>query len=414
MVSRAQSLVPEQFGPLQGVRIISTGTFVAEPFAAALAAQMGAEVIHIERPGQGDSWRSVGRKISGNNGASVNSGWVAERRNTFHITLDMGAVEGKNLFLGLVPQADIWMESSKAGTYDSWGLDDETVLRANPRIVITHVSGYGQDGDPDYLGRASFDMIGQAFGGMMYLTGSPDPKPPMRSVPLMADYMAAYCCLWSSLAAYISAQRTGEGQVIDLSQFEAIHQTLGGNMVQWFEEGTLRERSGNRSGALQPSDAYSAKDGLVVIMAVGTVYGRVCRVLGLDPAEEKWREAATELESPGGIEFDAILRGWVEERTVQEVVEVMNAAQVACSPIKSAKDMAEDPHYQARNVHIEWEDEQLGRKVKGVGVTPKFSQTPGQIWRGSVPLGHDNELVYSHFLGLDATRLDRLREQGVI
>ena len=176
----------------------------------------------------------------------------------------------------------------------------------------------------------------------------------------------------------------------------------------------MREQSGNRSGALQPSDAYSAKDGLVVIMAVGTVYGRVCRVLGLDPAEEKWREAATELESPGGIEFDAILRGWVEERTVQEVVEVMNAAQLACSPIKSAKDMAEDPHYQARNVHIEWEDEQLGRKVKGDGVTPKFSQTPGQIWRGSVPLGHDNELVYSHFLGLDATRLDRLREQGVI
>ena len=95
MESRAQSLVPEQFGPLQGVRIISSGTYIAEPFAAALAAQMGAEVIQIERPGQGDSWRSIGRKISGNNGATVNSGWDAERRNTFHITLDMGTVEGK-------------------------------------------------------------------------------------------------------------------------------------------------------------------------------------------------------------------------------------------------------------------------------------------------------------------------------
>ncbi len=93
---------------------------------------------------------------------------------------------------------------------------------------------------------------------------------------------------------------------------------------------------------------------------------------------------------------------------------MMNAAQVACSPIMSAKDMAEDPHYQARNVHVEWEDEQLGRKVKGVGVTPKFSRTPGQIWRGSVPLGYDNELVYGHFLGLDASGLDQLREQGVI
>ena len=108
----------------------------------------------------------------------------------------------------------------------------------------------------------------------MYLTGSPDPEPPMRAVPLAADYVTAYCCLWSSLAAYISAQRTGEGQVIDLSQFEAIHQTLSGNMVQWFEEGTMREWSGNRPGFQQPSDAYSAKDGLLVIMAVGTVYGR--------------------------------------------------------------------------------------------------------------------------------------------
>ena len=163
----------------------------------------------------------------------------------------------------------------------------------------------------------------------------------------------------------------------------------------------------------QPFDAFSAKDGLVTIMAIGPMYDRVCRVLGLDPAEDKWREAV-DPNSISGIEFDAILRGWVKERTVKEVVDVMNAAQVAYSAVMSTKDMAEDPHYQARNVHIEWEDEQLGRKVRGVGVTPRFSRTPGQIWRGSVPLGHDNELVYSHFLGLDASGLDRLREQGVI
>ena len=121
-----------------------------------------------------------------------------------------------------------------------------------------------------------------------------------------------------------------------------------------------------------------------------------------------------ETEPIGGIEFDAILRGWIEERTVQEVVAAMNAGQVPCSPIMTAKDMAEDPHYQARDVHIEWDDEQLGRKVKGVGVTPKFSKIPGQIWRGSVPLGHDNELIYGHFLGLDKLDLDQLREHGVI
>jgi len=120
------------------------------------------------------------------------------------------------------------------------------------------------------------------------------------------------------------------------------------------------------------------------------------------------------LESVEGIEFDAIPRGWVEERSVAEVVEVMNAVQVGCSQIMNAQDMAEDPHYQARNVHIEWEDVQLGRKAKGVGVTPKFSLTPGQVWRGSVPLGYDNELVYNHYLGLNPSELAQLRDQGVI
>ena len=108
------------------------------------------------------------------------------------------------------------------------------------------------------------------------------------------------------------------------------------------------------------------------------------------------------------------MRGWVEERTVQEVVDLLNAAQKPCSHIMNSKDMAEDPHYQARNVHIEWEDLQLGRKIKGVGVTPKFSRTRGQIWRGSIVLGYDNELVYRHFLGPDSPVLAQLGEHGVI
>ena len=137
-------------------------------------------------------------------------------------------------------------------------------------------------------------------------------------------------------------------------------------------------------------------------------------VIGLDPDDQKWRAAGTEVESLEGIEFDAILRGWVVEHTVKEVVETLNAAQVASSAIMTPKDIAEDPHYQMRNVHIEWEDINLGRKVKGTGVIPKFSQTPGEIWRGSVPLGYDNELVYQHYLGLTLTDLDQLKDQGVI
>ena len=409
------TLVPEQFGSLQGVRILSTGSIVAEPVAAGLAADMGAEVIHIERPGLGEDWRHAEFPIEGPNGERVASSWIQDRRNSFYTTLDFSTPEGREIFLKLAERADIWMESSKARTYDKWGLDDQTVLGANPALVICHISGYGQDGDPDYVDRASYDFTAQAFGGMMNLMGNPEPEPPTRAVPWTADYITALFCLWSSLAAYIHAQRTGQGQVIDLAQFEAVHRILAGTMVAYHELGMVRERAGNKAGNAQPWDTFQASDGWVVIAAVGpVVYSRVCRVIGLDPEEEKWIKARREIESPQGIEFDAILRGWVEDRTVDEVVTLFNEAQVGCSRIMNAQEMAENPHYRSRNVHIQWDDQQLGRPVTGVGAIPQFSETPGKIWRGSVPVGHDNGLVYGELLGMTPARLGELASRHVI
>ena len=416
METRPASLLPEQFGPLQGVRIVSSGTLVAQPFAAVLAAEMGAEVIQIERTGEGDAaWRHLGIQLPTTDGqGQVATTWIQERRNEWYVSLDFSKPEGKELFLKLVKSCDIWMESSKPGSYTKWGLTDEAVLQANPKLVIAHVSGYGQTGHQDYLGRASYDMIGQAFGGLMYQTGFPDPDPPVRANPWTADYITALFCLWSSLAGYISAQRTGTGQVIDISQFEAIHRLLSGTMVEYFSNGFVRERTGNKATAFQPYDAFQASDGWVVVGAVGlAVFSRVCRVLGLDPEEEKWQRASVDVNGVEGIEFDALLRGWIAERTVAEVVEQLNAAQVACCPIMNSKDMAEDPHYEARNVHVEWEDNQVGT-VKGTGVSPSFSATPGKIWRGSVPVGHDNEQIYTHFAGLSREEVAQLKEKGVI
>ncbi|MGH7747594.1 MAG: CoA transferase, partial [Candidatus Dormibacteria bacterium] len=238
------TMVPEPFGPLQGVRILSTGTLIAQPFAAHLAALFGAEVIQVEHPsGTCDPWRILDSRLPALDGGEVATCFVQERRNAFYVTLDLSTDEGRELFLRLVRTRDIWMESSKPGTFPKWGLADEVVHAANPGLVITHVSGYGQSGHPDYLGRASYDMVGQAFGGLMHLTGFADPEPPVRANPYTGDYITALFALWSSLAGYIHRQRTGQGQVIDLAQFEAVHQILGGTMVQYFETGAVRQRS---------------------------------------------------------------------------------------------------------------------------------------------------------------------------
>jgi len=409
------NLVPEKFGPLQGVKIVSTGTLIAQPFAAELAAEMGAEVIQIERPGRGDvGWRNIGIKLPGKDGKSaVATTWIQERRNVFCVTLDLCNPRGRELFIKLVARADIWMESSKPGTYQKWGLDDATVWKVNPRLVITHVSGFGQSGDPDYVHRASYDVVGQAAGGMMYQTGFPDPTPPTRAAPWTGDYITALFTMWSSLAGLTYARATGKGQAIDVAQYEAIHKTMGGTMLEYFQNGIICERSGNRAQGFQPLDTFQASDGWVVMGALGEVYGRMLRVIGLDPADSKWESARTQIESIEGIEFDAILRGWISERTVKEVVELMAAGNVPCSPIMSSKDIAEDPQYRARGMHVEWDDEQVGR-VKGIGVAPKFSLTPGKIVRGSVPVGHDNERVYREMLGVSADELDSLCREKII
>ena len=371
-------------------------------------------MVQIERPGVGDILRSLGLPLENQDGPAVGTMWVQDRRNTFFATLDFSVPEGRDLFLRMVAGADIWMESSKAGTYTKWGLDDATVLATNPKLVITHVSGYGQNGHPGYVNRASYDPIGQAFGGTMGITGPPDPEPPMVSNPLAGDYATAHVCLWSSLAAYIHAQRTGQGQVIDLAQFEAVHRGMSNTMIDFFELGVSRERQGNQAGRGQPFSNYRAKDGWVAIAAVGTVFNRVCAVVGLDPTDEFAHDARTNSESKAGVEFAAVLQGWLDDRTVHEVVEIMNAAQVGCSAVMTPNEIAEDPHYRAREVHTEWDDLQLGRRVKGIGILPKFSETPGNIWRGSGSLGHDNALVYRSYLGMDDEELKQLQERGVI
>ncbi|GBD11963.1 Bile acid-CoA transferase [bacterium HR23] len=410
-------LLPEPFGPLQGVRILSSGTWIAQPFAATLAAEMGAEVVQIERPPEGDSacrMQPDGLLLPTKEGKKVGCIFLQDRRCALFITLNIAHPEGRELFLRLVPHFDIWMESSRPGTYAQYGLDDATLLRHNPRLVIVHVSGYGQTGHPDYIGRASYDLIGQAFGGTMYITGSPDPEPPMRAVPWTGDYITALFALWSALAGYIHAQRTGEGQSIDLAQYEAVHRCLAGTMVAYFQGGVVRERRGNRAGEVQPYDVFHARDGMVVIAVANlNIFERLCRLIGVERDGEWMRIAHTQPDSEIGLEFDALLRGWVIERSAREVEVLLNQHGIPCSRIMSARDMAEDPHYRARGVHTTWEDLQVGR-IQGVGVIPKFSKTPGKVWRGTAPVGYDNLLVYGRLLGLSAEEVEALRKKGVL
>jgi crotonobetainyl-CoA:carnitine CoA-transferase CaiB-like acyl-CoA transferase len=404
-MARDNILIPEQFGPLQGMRIVSTGFYLAQPFAASLAAEMGAEVIHVERPKVGDPYRMW--RADGTHGY----GFMQERRNMLCVTLDFSQPRGRDLFIKLLGETDIWMESSKPGSLAKFGLGDESVLKAHPRLIVTHVSGFGQSGDPDYVSRPAYDSIGQAFSGMMYQNGEVD-RSPYRAQPDSGDYMTASYALWSSLAAYIRMLKSGKGQSIDVAIFEVVHKHLGPTMLEYFQEGIVRERHGNKSTFNQPMDCFRAKDGWMMIVAMFAQFDRLCELMGLDPRQ--WRPIHLgNMNTPQALEFDRALRKWVGEQTVDDVVRLLIDNGVPCAKVQSSKDVADHPHYQARQVHIEWDDGMSGR-VKGLGVVPKFTDTPGKIWRGAVSLGHDNELVYGKLLGVETAELEQLQRDEVV
>lgn len=189
-----------QFGQLSGLKVLSTGTVVAQPYAAMLMAEAGATVIHVESTLAPDTCRAI------------KYAWNQEHRNELAMALNIPSPEGREIFLKLIRWADIWMESSNGGTYQKWGLTDEYLWEHNPKLVIVHVSGFGQEGDPQYVSRASYDAIGQAFGGYMFINGMPEPNPPMRAVPYTCDYVTALNACWAALAGLHQCAEDRQGR----------------------------------------------------------------------------------------------------------------------------------------------------------------------------------------------------------
>lgn len=415
----APALIPA-FGPLQGMRVLSTGSIVAMPHAANMLADFGAEVIHIERPKVGDTYRTLAPFIKDGDKV-VSTSWAQDARNRLSMTLEvnMNIPESKEIFLGLIKNADIWFENLV--WLEKFGITDEMCLEVNPKLIIVHVSGFGRPqfgGLPEVCDRGSYDMIGQAASGWLSLMGNPDPDPPSMAKPWSNDYISAMFAVFGALIAYVHAQKTGEGQVIDVAQFEANARILSDTFVSYLEAGVLRKRTGNKSPAFQPYDIFKAKDRWVAVGAFGpAVYKRFVQAIGLDPNYFTWEECASSIEavsSEKGKELDRLTREWIAARTAKEVEEHMAKFKVPCSIVCDAKDAAENPHWKARGDFIEYEDQTLGRKIKAFGIVPKLSKTPGQVWRGAPALGQDTEAILSKILGYSTEEIAVLKEKGVI
>jgi len=415
-----KKLIPD-FGPLRNIRVICSGSIVAMPHAANLMADFGAEVINIERPGAGDTYRGLA-PFAKHGDKKVSTSWAQDARNRMSITmnLDLNIAEIKEIFMSLIKQSDIFMENLV--WLEKYGIKDEELLAANPKLVIVHISGYGRPqfgGDPKICDRASYDMIGQAYSSYMHLNGDPEPAPPMLTKPWTNDYISALTAVFGALSAYICAQQTGKGQVVDVAQFEAMGRILSDTIVSYTEAGILKTRTGTNATAFQPYGLFKSKDDRwVAIGAFGPgVYTRFVKAISLDPEYYTFKECASSpqaVSSEKGQELSQKTIQWCLERTSQEIEEVLNKARVGCSTVFTAADVVNNPHWLDRGDIIEYKDETLQKTIRAFGMAPKFSETPGKVWRGAPIVGQDNETVLKNLVGYDDSKIAQLKEKGLI
>lgn len=417
-MSQRKFIIPT-FGPFAGMRVVGAGSLISMPFAVSMLAEFGAEVIQIERPGMGDTYRTFGPLTRDAEGRPVGAAWIQEARNRLSLTLELGHEETHEIFLDLIRRSDVFIENLV--WLGKLGIDDEELLRVNPGLVIVHISGFGHrefGGVPEICDQASYDMIGQCYSGYALFNGWPD-RAPMLTAPAVSDYITALFALFGMLAAYHSALATGKGQVVDIAQYEAQAKV----MREAFTKHGLGlgeiHRNGNKSESAQPWDIFESRDGKYIgCGAVGpAVYSRFIKAIGLSEEDFPYWEAggtSQAINSTRGVALDLEIRRWFSEHDAAEAEEIMRRAKVPCSRINTVSDCLSDPHYRSRQDFITYMDESLGRDVEAFGVFPKLSRTPGRVWRGAPRLGQDTDRILTDILGLRDEQIAELRAKGLI
>lgn len=391
---------------LEGIRVLDIATVIAAPWAAGLMADFGAEVIKIEMPGRGDAFRAMGPLKDG-----VSIRWPAMGRNKKSVTLDFHKEEGKKLFLELVAKSDVVIENFKTGTLDKWGIGVEVMRRANPNIIVTHVTGYGQTGPNAKLAGLGTPL--QAFSGMTYMTGYQD-RPPVSPPFALADYIAGLnAVIGTMFALYHRDVLKGMSQEIDISLYEGIFRMEEAMVAQYDQFGTVRERSPMPSGASCPIGTFETKDHRYVILVCSTnpVFWHLCDAMNRPDWLPKYEKAQERLADPKPI-MDAVTE-WIAGRTYEEVKNRCDECGVPISAIYSMKDIFEDPQYNYRNDIIEVPCEEFG-SIKMPGVFPVLSETPGKVKWAGPRLGSYNQEIYGDLLGKSEAELAGLAESGAI
>ena len=391
---------------LAGVRVIEMGQLIAGPFCGKMLGEFGAEVIKIEPPGAGDplrNWRLL------KNGTSV--WWQVQSRNKKSLALDLRQPEGQDIARRLIAEADVLVENFRPGTLEGWDMAPEQLHALNPGLVILRISGYGQSGP--YRDLPGFGVIGEAMGGLRHLTAEPG-RVPVRVGVSIGDTLAALHGAFGVVTAlYHRKVNGGAGQVIDVALHEAVFNVMESLIPEYSAFGAVREAAGSALPGIAPSNAYPCTDGWVLVAGNGdSIFKRLMNAIDRadlatapDLAHNTGRVARV-------AEIDAAIGAWTASRSVRQVMDALAAARVPAGKVYTARDIAEDPHYRARDMILQ-QPTRDGYSVEVPGIVPKLSATPGTLRSSAPHVGDDTDAVLRG-MGLDAGQIALLRGKGVI
>lgn len=402
------SKVRFEHGPLSDLRVIELGTLLAGPFCGQILGDMGAEVIKVEPPGQGDPMRVWGREKA--HGKSL--WWPVVARNKKSVTLDLRQEQGQQLLKELVAKADLLIENFRPGTMEKWGLGWGTLSAINPQLIMIRVSGYGQTGP--YAKRAGFGAIGEAMGGLRYIVGDPG-APPSRVGISMGDALAATFACVGALSALHYREVTGHGQVVDSAIYEAVLNMMESLITEYDKTGYIRERTGAILPNVAPSNVYPTEDGQMILIAANqdTVFSRLVQAIGRPELAHDPRYATHAARGAHQADLDMLIADWTRTKTRKEVLNLMEEFGVPAGLIYRAPEMLQDPHFIAREAIATVTHPDFG-ELRMQNVAPKLSETPGSIRAPSPSLGDHNEDVYLGLLGMSRERFKELQAGQVI
>ena len=392
--------------PLAGLKVLELGQLIAGPFAARTLADFGADVVKIESPGSGDplrKWRLL------KNGTSV--WWQVQSRNKRSVALDLKDPAAQDIVRQLAAEADVLVENFRPGAMEAWGLGPDVLLALNPRLIMLRISGYGQTGP--YRDKPGFGVVAEAMSGLRHLTAEPG-RVPVRVGVSIGDTLAALHGVIGILLALHERHRSGQGQVIDVALYEAVFNCMESLLPEYSAFGAVREPAGSALPGIAPSNAYRCSDGGYALIAGNgdSIFRRLMTAIG---REDLGRDPDLG-DNTGRVarvgEIDGAIGDWAAQRSVEEVLAVLDAAEVPAGRIYTVADIARDPHYLARGMieQIRMDD---GSDLALPGITPKLSRTPGGHRRNAPAIGQDSDAVLRE-LGLSPEQIHALKARGIV